>query len=101
MTYLELLNQARSESGLSYGALAERIGRGSKGHLSRIFKGQDKPGRNTLLRLALALNLSVHQTHELLVLSGHGGLFDEFQSTSPHPTRPVADVPLNPAPSVV
>ena len=98
MNFLALINHARALSGLSYGALAERMTIGSrgvsKGHLSRIFKGQDKPSRNTLMRIAIALSLSVQQTHELLVSAGHVGLVDDHGSQSRQEGR-AAYPPLN------
>lgn len=67
------LAQLRQRSGLSYSALAERA-QTNPGNLHRIFSGGDKPRRDMLLRLALALNLNVADTDELLRVAGFPGL---------------------------
>jgi transcriptional regulator with XRE-family HTH domain len=89
--FLTAIQEARLEAGLSYEALARRMGpTTSRGYLHRVFKGADKPGRNVVLRLALALGLSVQQAHELLVSGGYAGLYESRQTQSPPEGR--ADV---------
>ena len=69
----EYLTQLRQRSGLSYAALAERA-QTNRGNLHRIFSGSDKPRRDMLFRLALALNLDVSAADELLRAGGFPGL---------------------------
>ncbi len=73
LTFLSRINELRHCSGLSYKALARRM-KGSPGSLHRIFNGEDKPWRDTVIRLALAMNLDVETTDEILRLAGFPGL---------------------------
>ncbi len=73
MTFIDQLNSERDRSGLSYKALAKRM-QASPGSLHRIFHGDDKPRRDTLIRLALAMCLDVPSTDALLRLAGFPGL---------------------------
>jgi transcriptional regulator with XRE-family HTH domain len=94
-SFLQLIAQARNNAGLSYGQLAERMGGGSKGHLSRIFHGFDKPKRDTLIRLAIAMNLDVRTTDAVLVHAGYVGLLDDQYPAQSHPTDLDADRQAN------
>ncbi len=71
--FLNVIATERAHSGLSYKALARRM-QASPGSLHRIFNGDDKPRRDTIIRLALALGLDVPSTDAILRLAGFPGL---------------------------
>ena len=73
MTLITHLSQLRQRSGLSYSTLAARAS-DEQGHLHRVFSGHIRPRRDTLIRVAIALDLDVAETDELLRLAGFPGL---------------------------
>jgi plasmid maintenance system antidote protein VapI len=86
LTLSTKLVQIKARSGLSYGALAQRMC-DHPGHVQRIVTGSDRPKRDTLIRLCLALGLDVTVTDELLRLGNFPGLLTapaaEAQTLSP------------------
>ncbi len=70
----QLLARHFNRSALSYGQLADAVHR-DIGYIHRLINGvQSRPSPNTIIRLALALKLSVIQTDELLMAAGYAPL---------------------------
>jgi ribosome-binding protein aMBF1 (putative translation factor) len=66
----ELIETARKRAGLSHDQLSSRA-QTSAGYTHRICAGTAKPGRDMIIRLGLAMNLSVDELDELLTAAGH------------------------------
>ncbi len=75
ITYHELLDQHRQSHGLSYVQLAERAWTTSS-YVFRLCKGESRPGYTLVLRLALAMALTVEEADELVRLAGYPALLD-------------------------
>jgi transcriptional regulator with XRE-family HTH domain len=75
-SFYELLREYRGRSGLSFCTLAD-LAITSPGYLHRLFEGRHKPSRDFLIRLALALNLSVEDADYLLREGGFYGLLEK------------------------
>ena len=71
----ELIESARRGAGLSYSRFAERAWTTSS-YVFRICNGSATPRRDLIIRLCLALDLTVEATDELLQAAGHPGLLD-------------------------
>lgn len=71
----ELIENDRRRARLSYGQLAERAW-STPSYVFRICKGLAKPRRDLIIRLCIALDLTVEETDELLHAAGHPGLLD-------------------------
>ncbi|MBP7693820.1 MAG: helix-turn-helix transcriptional regulator [Anaerolineales bacterium] len=71
----EMIETIRRRSGISHDQLSHRAWT-SPGYTHRICSGKSKPGRDMVIRLGLALNLSVEVTDEVLRAAGHPGLLD-------------------------
>ena len=80
----ELIEAARKRAGLSHDLLAHRAWT-SPSYTYRICTGKSKPGRDTVIRLGLALNLSVEDLDLLLRAAGHLGLIEVEKD--PFPAR--------------
>ena len=59
-----LIRQKREEKGYTIDKLAKLAGM-SKGHLSRIERGETKPTITTLSRVAIALKVKVEELYEI------------------------------------
>ncbi len=51
----------------------------SKTYFYQLLRGERRPGRDVVLRLALALELGVEETQRLLALSGNGALYPRLR----------------------
>jgi hypothetical protein len=71
----ELFEASRKRAGLSHDQLAHRAWT-SPGYTFRLCAGKAKPGRDIVIRLGVAMNLSVEEIDELLRAAGHLGLLD-------------------------
>src|SRR5262245_26846438 len=71
----QLMENARRRARLSYGRLAERAWSTSS-YVFRICNGAAKPRRDLIIRLCIALDLTVGETDELLHAAGHPSLLD-------------------------
>lgn len=69
------LEHTRQRAGLSHDQLAHRAWT-SPSYTHRLCAGKAKPGRDTVIRLGVALNLAVDEVDELLRLAGHLGLLE-------------------------
>lgn len=81
----ELLDMTRKRAGLSHEQLSERAAT-SPGYTHRICAGTAKPGRDMVIRLGVAMNVSVAELDELLTLAGHLRLLtNELRESRSHP----------------
>ena len=78
--YRHRLRQVHNGEPWTQEDLAVAIGT-DKSHISRIERSRQKPARETLLRLAQALRLSIEEEQELLLLAGY----------APEPRAPTAE----------
>ena len=60
-----LIRQIREEKGISITQLAKLTGM-SKGHLSRIERGETEPTILTLARISLALNVNIEKLYKII-----------------------------------
>ncbi len=60
-----LVRQIREEKGISITQLAKLTGM-SKGHLSRIERGETEPTILTLARISLALNVNIEKLYKII-----------------------------------
>lgn len=60
-----LIEKVRKEKGLSLSALAKLVGM-SKGHLSRIERGEGEPTISTLIRIAFALKVDEKELYKII-----------------------------------
>lgn len=74
LDFRQLLSRYFNRAALSYGQLADAVQR-DIGYIHRLINGeQSRPSPNTVIRLALALKLSVSETDELLMAAGYAPL---------------------------
>jgi transcriptional regulator with XRE-family HTH domain len=75
LTYHALLDRQRQSHGLSYQQLAERAWTTSS-YAFRLCKGESRPGYALVLRLAIAMALTVEETDEMVRLAGYPPLLE-------------------------
>jgi len=75
LTYHALLDRQRQSHGLSYQQLAERAWTTSS-YVFRQCRGDARPGYTIVIRLALAMALTLEETDELLQLAGYPPLLE-------------------------
>ena len=75
LTYHALLDRQRQSHGLSYQQLAERAWTTSS-YVFRLCKGESRPGYTIVLKLAIAMALTVEETDELVRVAGYPPLLD-------------------------
>ena len=74
LDFRQLLFRYFKRAALSYGQLADAVHR-DIGYIHRLINGgQSRPSPNTIIRLALALKLSVSETDDLLMAAGYAPL---------------------------
>ena len=83
-SFYELLREYRGRSGLSFDTLSDLVIT-SPGYLYRLFQGRHKPSRDFLIRLALALGLSVEDADYLLREAGFYGLLEKNPILASYP----------------
>lgn len=73
ITFQSLLEQHRLSAGLSYDQLAERAGGGvDKSYIFYLEKGtKNKPSRDVVIKIGIALGLDVQGIDELVTSAGH------------------------------
>jgi transcriptional regulator with XRE-family HTH domain len=88
LTYHGLLDQQRQSQGLSYQHLAERAWT-TASYVHRLCRGDARPGYTIVLRLAIAMALTLEEVDELLRVAGYPPLL-EFKA--PMGSAAAADV---------
>ena len=96
-SFYELLREYRGRSGLSFDMLSD-LAITSPGYLHRLFEGRHKPSRDFLIRLALALGLSVEDTDYLLREAGFYGLLEKNPILASYPAATAAAPPARAQP---
>jgi len=91
-SFYELLREYRGRSGLSYDTLSD-LAITSPGYLHRLLEGRHKPSRDFLIRLALALGLSVEDADFLLREAGFYGLLEKNPILASYPAANAAAPP--------
>jgi transcriptional regulator with XRE-family HTH domain len=75
LTYHALLDRQRQSHGLSYQQLAERAWT-TASYVHRMCRGDARPGYTIVLRLAIAMALTLEETDELLRMAGYPPLLE-------------------------
>ena len=78
MIITELLEKLRKKAGVSKTDIINRTGL-SKAYIYQVFDGTYTPGRNALLLIAFALNVSVEDTQRLLALARKPALYPKIK----------------------
>ena len=95
--FYELLREYRGRSGLSFDTLSDLVIT-SPGYLHRLFLGRHKPSRDFLIRLALAVGLSVEDTDHRLREGGFYGLLEKNPILASYPAATAAAPPARAQP---
>ena len=75
LTYHDLLDRQRQSHGLSYQQLAERAWT-TASYVHRLCRGDARPGYTIVLRLAIAMALTLEEVDELLRVAGYPPLLE-------------------------
>jgi ribosome-binding protein aMBF1 (putative translation factor) len=75
MTYHELLDRQRQTHGLSCQQLAERAWT-TASNVHRLCRGDARPGYTIVVRLAIAMALTLEETDELVRVAGYPPLLE-------------------------
>jgi transcriptional regulator with XRE-family HTH domain len=75
LTYHALLDHQRQSHGLSYQQLAERAWT-TASYVHRLCRGDARPGYTIVIRLAIAMALTLEETDEMLRVAGYPPLLD-------------------------
>jgi hypothetical protein len=75
LTYHALLDHQRQTHGLSYQQLAERAWT-TASYVHRLCRGDGRPGYTIVIRLAIAMALTLEETDEMLSVAGYPPLLE-------------------------